>query len=163
MAVPWITPRLPGGRFVLGVVDAARQEHALRQRLCGVCGRRHGPRMVVLARERDLGRGLSAEPPLHPWCATYTAAVCPAVSGHLQHYRATPRPGFEPVEGPAGTPHYVRDERQAAARRGAPTEPWFAVWLNTYDLVRDPLTASWAASWQGRTPLRIRPLSATGR
>jgi hypothetical protein len=162
MAVPWITPRLPDGRHLLGVVDAGRQRQALLQGLCGVCGRAHERRMVALARPRDLARQLVAEPPLHPVCARYTTQACPAVGGRMQHYRSTPRPLPDPVAVPGGIGYYVvEDQEQAASRRGAPADRWFAVWLSGYDTVWDPNTRTLSASWQAHEPLRIRPV-ATG-
>ena len=69
------------------------------------------------------------------------------VSGRMARYRATP-----PQLGPA-----MQVEQDTASRLGAPAEPWFAVWLTKYRVVRDH--GSLAASYADIEPLRIRPIT----
>jgi hypothetical protein len=145
LVVPWITARTGDGRHLFGAIDSNRKDRALQERLCGVCGRRLGERLVLLLRLSDLPRRCSAEPALHPVCAAYTVAACPMVGGHLDHYRTTPQHLDPTMIPPADAP----------ARRGAPAEPWFAVWLRGYKVSTDHGTL--AASYAGHTPLRIRP------
>ncbi len=147
LAVPWITPRTGDGRHLFGAVDADRKDQALLRRLCGVCGRRHDERLVLLMRLSDLPRQCTAEPALHPTCTAYTIAACPMVGGRLDHYRTTPQALDPTMIRPVDSP----------ARRGAPAEPWFAVWLPGYTVITDH--GALAASYAGSTPLRIRPIT----
>ncbi|CAO5150937.1 conserved hypothetical protein [Frankia sp. AiPs1] len=147
LVVPWITARTGDGRYLFGAVDSDRRDRALRGRLCGVCGQPLDERLVLLLRLSDLPRRCSAEPALHPVCTAYTVAACPMVGGRADHYRTTVLPldatMFPPADGPG--------------RRGAPAEPWFAVWLRGYEVITDH--GALAASYSGRTPLRIRPVA----
>lgn len=147
LAVPWITPRTADGRFLFGLVDRDRMEQALLRRWCGVCGRPLNDRLVVLMRLSDLPRRCTNEPALHPQCAAYTIAACPMVSGRLSHYRATPH-HLDPTMAPPP---------DTDARRGAPAEPWFAVWLTEYRVITDH--DNLAASYAHIRPLRIRPIT----
>ncbi len=147
LVVPWITPRTGGGRHLFGAVDRDRKDRALLLRLCGVCGRRLDERLVLLMRLSDLPRQCTAEPALHPACAAYTIRACPMVGGRLDHYRSTPL-HLDPTMTPPA---------DSSARHGAPVEPWFAVWLRSYEVITDHGTL--AASYVGSTPLRIRPIT----
>jgi hypothetical protein len=149
MAVPWITPRGDDGRYLFGALHPIRQRHALLNRGCQVCGRRLDDRLVLLMRLRDLPRQRTSEPGLHPVCAAYTAAVCPMVAGGMRRYRSTP------MRLPAG----MASAPDAPARLGSPAEPWFAVWLTSYQPVIDPINDEPAASYTGIRPLRIRPIT----
>lgn len=149
LVVPWVTPRTVDGRHLLGAVDAARVRTAIQQRLCGVCGRSLGSRLVLLVRESDLARFASTEPALHPHCAAYTTAACPMIAGQLSHYRTSAQP-----IGP-GALHGA----DADKRRGAPAEPWFAVWLTRYDATT--VHGHPAASYLLAPTLRIRPTERT--
>lgn len=145
LVVPWITPKLPDGRYVFGSIEQTYAEHSLVHRLCGVCGHRLAPQpIVLLLRASDLPRQCTSEPGLHPQCAAYTAAACPMVNGTLATYRSTPVPGV-PVT------------QDSSARRGARAEQWFSVWLNDYHVVVDH--GHLAASYRGEQPLRIRPIA----
>jgi hypothetical protein len=147
LAIPWITPRAANGRYLFGAVDRDRQHRALRERLCGVCGRPLDERLVLLLRLSDLPRQCTAEPALHPACAAYSSAACPMVNGHLGHYRTTPQALDSTMISSEGS----------EGRRGAPAEPWFAVWLHNYQVVT--VDGTLAASYAGSTPLRIRPIT----
>ncbi|WP_239313062.1 hypothetical protein [Frankia sp. Cj3] len=147
LVVPWITPRTGNGRHLFGAVDGNRKDHALLGRLCGVCGRRLDERLVLLLRLSDLPRRCTAEPALDPICLAYTAAACPMLGGRLDHYRTTPQ-ALDPTMAPPA---------DSSARRGAPAEPWFTVWLRSYKVIADHGTI--AASYAGSTPMRIRPLT----
>jgi len=149
LAVPWITARAEG-RYLFGAIDRDAAHTALLQRLCGVCGRALGDRLVLFLRLSDLSRQRTNEPAVDPACAAYTARACPMVNGRLGHYRTTAL-RLDPTTTQSG---------QSSARRGAPAEPWFAVWLTAYDVVVDHGTL--AASYAGRRPLRIRPVRQPG-
>lgn len=147
LVVPWITPRTADGRYLFGSVDHDRMEHALLRRWCGVCGRPNADRLVLLMRLSDLPRRCTSEPPLHPQCAAYTITACPMVAGRLDHYRSTPR-RLDATMAPAP---------DSAARQGSPAEPWFAVWLDGYEVVTDH--GNLAASYADRRPLRFRSIT----
>jgi hypothetical protein len=69
------------------------------------------------------------------------------IAGRQSHYRKSP-PQVE---------DRVDDAPAANARQGASAEPWFAVWLTTYEVVTDH--GNLAASYVGVRPLRIRALT----
>ena len=146
LAVPWITPRTDDGRWLFGSVWRHRLDQCLLQWLCGVCGERHAERMVLLMRLSDLAARCSAEPPLHPECAHYTIRACPMVAGRLRHHRQSPARLDDTMVGAS----------DAALRRGAPAEPWFAVWLDDYRVVT--FHGHNAASYAHVEPLRVRPV-----
>ncbi|OLZ50337.1 hypothetical protein BS330_28810 [Amycolatopsis keratiniphila subsp. nogabecina] len=146
LVVPWTTPRTASGRFLFGTVSADHVRKAIRNRLCGVCGRTLTQPLVLLLRESDLPLRASTEPALHPVCAAYTSSACPMIAGRLDHYRSSPRtldPGML-----TGT--------DSTARLGATAEKWFAVWLSRYDVVT--LYGNLAASYLLTSPRRIRPV-----
>jgi hypothetical protein len=148
LAVPWVTARGADGRFLFGALDRQRQEHAIGQHRCQVCGRALGTRTVLLIRLSDLPRKATSEPGLDPVCAAYSAAACPMIAGRMSHYRSSP---------PTMHPDSVLVGHQAQ-RYGAKAEPWFAVWLKTYEpriTDRDQPVASYA----GLPVLRIRPIT----
>jgi len=147
LVVPWVTPRTQDGRYLLGAVRGDRIARALRERLCGVCGRPLEDRMVLLMRLSDLPRQATVEPALHPQCAAYTTAACPMVAGRVSHHRTTPMRLDATMAASA----------DASARAGAPAEPWFAVWLSTYRLT--VVHGELAASYAEIRPLRIRPIT----
>ena len=50
---------------------------------------------------------------------------------------------------------------QELLRQSAPAEPWFAVWVAAYTVIRHPVRPdTLAASWLRLPPLRIRALPA---
>ena len=148
LVVPWITPRTGDGRYLFGSIDRDRQDQALRRRWCGVCGLPLQDRLVLMMRLSDLGRRCTNEPALHPWCAAYTSTACPMIAGRLDSYRASL---------PKLDEHMVA-AADCAARQGAAAEPWFSIWLASYELVTNE--GGLAASYAGSTPLRIRPIPA---
>lgn len=148
LVVPWITPRAGDGRYLFGVLDPVRQHAALTRRLCQVCGRPLGRRLVLLMRASDLPRRCTAEPGCDPQCCAYVQAACPMVAGRMSHYRSSPpRLGPDMVPAP-----------DTAARLGKPAPAWFAVWLSEYRVVVDPLDGGLVASYAHIQPLRIRPV-----
>lgn len=123
LAVPWITARTGDGRHLFGAVDADRKDQALLRRLCGVCGRRHDERLVLLMRLSDLPRQSTAEPALHPTCTAYTIAAYPMVGGRLDHYRTTPQVLDSTMIPPADSPAPRPTRRPAGARPPSPGSP----------------------------------------
>jgi hypothetical protein len=171
MVVPWVTASAADGRPVFGQIDATRHDSCLMRRLCQVCGDALGDRTVLLVRDRDLRNQFTAEPGLHPWCAAYTMRACPMVAGRMDHYRRTPR---STTAGPLPRPPHAEDDvlsalvdlavlleransiSQSAARRGAPAEPWSAIWVPRYDVIRDPATRTLSASFAHTPVLTVR-------
>ncbi|MEW2507618.1 hypothetical protein AB0878_44880 [Amycolatopsis sp. NPDC047767] len=147
LVVPWITPRTPDSRYLLGTVDVDRMNACLQRRRCGVCGRDLVDRTVLLLRLSDLPRACTNEPGLHPVCAAYTIKACPMVGGRMTQYRRSPRLlGPEHSTGP-----------DAQQRLGAPREPWFSVWVGSYDLIE--ADGNLAASYAKLGALRVRPIN----
>jgi hypothetical protein len=147
LVIPWITPRAEDGRHLLGAVDRDRITRALREWLCGVCGKPLERPMVLLMRLSDLPRQGTVEPALHPQCAAYTIAACPMVAGRRDHHRSTPIRLDQNMVQASDTP----------ARLGAPAEPWFAIWLSSYRLTS--IEGHLAASYAGSTRFRIRAIT----
>ncbi|RBQ21547.1 hypothetical protein DP939_02225 [Spongiactinospora rosea] len=134
LVVPWISVHHADGRATLGAVHGSRVDTCLRGRRCQTCGEHLGDRLVVLVRPQDMTDRYTAEPAMHPECAAYSIAACPMTNGQMDHYRPTPRhlagrscdiPGCDC----AG---WVAAE-DATARRNAPAEPYYAVWLRLTD------------------------------
>lgn len=148
LVVPWTTPETQDGRYVFGSLHP-RFRDALKRRLCGVCGSALTRPMVLLMRLSDLPFKATSEPALHPQCSRYTTLACPMVAGHKSHYRSTP------IRLDSSMTHAADIE----SRLGAPAEPWFAVWLNDYDVIE--LNGTPAASYREIEPLRIRPINFT--
>ena len=144
--IPWISART-STRVLFGAIDQQRATTALRQRLCGVCGQALHDRLVLLMRLSDLPRHRTNEPPLHPWCAAYSTTACPMLAGQMRRYRSS---------GPALAASML-PASDTAARRGAPAEPWFAVWLSAYDLAADG--ENLVAVFTPDQVLRIRPIT----
>src|SRR5437773_2000102 len=144
LVVPWITPRAGDGRYLFGVLDPARQHAALTGRLCQVCGRPLGRRLVLLMRAQDLPRRCTAEPGCDPTCCAYVQAACPMVAGRMSHYRSSP-PRLGPDMVPAAA---------TAARLGKPAPAWFAARPSEYRGVAHPRDARPVASYPHTRPLR---------
>jgi hypothetical protein len=168
MAVPWVTPPLPDGRHPFGVIDHDRQATCLREFLCQVCARQLERPIVILCRDSDLGRRMTAEPGLHPSCAWYASRACPMVAGRMKHHRRS----LPNIPGaPVGSPNPDDDDpltsmltaidaaQQAVARLGRPAERWSAVWVSGYSVVWDDATRSLSASWTEAQVLKVRPIT----
>jgi hypothetical protein len=146
LAVPWVTGRTADGRYVFGALDSARQQQAIHHHLCQVCGRRLPRPHILLMRLADLGNQRTSEPGLDAVCSAYTQRACPMVAGRLSHYRSSP---------PSGGDYSV--EVAQPARLGAPAEPWFAVWVETYHPVT--INGTLYASYAGTSARRIRSIT----
>lgn len=147
IAVPWITPRTSDGRFLFGLKNAERHRRCLVHHRCQICGRRLAHPLVLLASHSDLPRRRTREAGVHPSCAEYSLRACPAV-GDLTRPPSALRSPFNvntASGGHTGLP-------------GALSEPWYALWLRDYNVVIDPATGAWTASWAHTVSLRIRPL-----
>jgi hypothetical protein len=155
LVVPYLTPRAADdGRFLFGAIDPRKLAHCLTGRLCQICGLPLGRPMVLQLRQRDLPRQCVSEPPSHPVCANYTTQACPMIAGRMDHHRSTLM----------RLDHTMAHAPDAAARLGQPAEVWYAVWLDTYRPIIDPINGMPAASYAGIPPRRIRritPASST--
>lgn len=152
LVVPYITAQSADGRFLFGAIDPRRLIDCLTGYRCQVCGRRLERPVVLLMRQRDLTRQCVSEPACHPVCAAYTAKACPMVAGRMDHYRATPvHLGEELAHAP-----------DTAVRLGKPAEVWYAVWLDGYHTIIDPINGLPAASFAGTRPRRVRRITPTG-
>ncbi|MER7471233.1 hypothetical protein [Micromonospora sp. NPDC000018] len=153
--VPWITARTPDGRYRFGAVDLDRQNRALTDGLCQICGAQLGARIVFAMRDSDLRLLVSPEPGMHPVCAAYSATACPMLAGRMGHYRTTSLAGQLADLGvlPQGDP--------ASLRAGAPAEPWQLVWVTGYRPFTNPLTDQLAALLLPEQILRVRPIGTT--
>ncbi|WP_204301143.1 hypothetical protein [Actinoplanes campanulatus] len=148
LAVPWITARGVDGRYLFGALDGVRQQQAVWQHRCQVCGRRLGDRSILLMRLSDLGRQSTTEPALDPVCAAYSAVACPMIAGRMARCRSTPAP----------LGHGLAAAVDQSARLGAPAEPWFAIWLHRYEPIDGP-NGQPHASYRNIRPLRLRPIT----
>lgn len=154
LVVPVITPRALDGRYLFGKLGDLTQQRCLRRYRCGVCGNPLRDKAVVFARPADLFWQCTSEPAVCPPCAAYSTSACPMLAGRMDRYRATQHPAL------AGIP--VADGEDL--RRGAPVEPWFAVWIRGYTVVEHPAKpGTLAASWAIIPPLRIRPVPITAK
>lgn len=152
LVVPYVTAQAADGRFLFGAIDPRRLIHCLAGFRCQVCGRRLERPVVLLMRRRDLTRQCVSEPACHPVCAAYTTRACPMVAGRMGHYRSTPVRLAEQMTHAADT----------AARLGQPAEVWYAVWLDGYHTIIDPINGLPAASFAGTRPRRVRRITPTG-
>ncbi|MEU4680413.1 hypothetical protein [Micromonospora sp. NPDC023737] len=145
LVVPWITPATRGGRYLFGKVADVAQHQCLTSRLCQVCGHRLPERVVLFARESDLGYQCIAEPRRLPQLHQVQR---PMLAGRRDRYRTSEHRTL------AGIPL-----TGSQMRRAAPAEPWYAVWVRDYDLIRHPAQPGTLAVSLRRIPTRrIRPV-----
>jgi hypothetical protein len=158
LVVPFITMRHRNGKAALGLVDASRLELCLRDRLCGVCGKKMRSKMVFLMRRIDLRRKCSNEAGLCPPCAAYTQTACPMIAGNMVHYRASMSAFVGRRCGDSACPCVagMLPEKQSA-RLGAPADAWYALWTMRYQLVQDD-TGRLAAGFAGLRVLALREI-----
>ncbi|QXV57400.1 hypothetical protein [Amycolatopsis sp. TNS106] len=147
LVVPYITPRTEDGRFLFGRIDRERMQRAVAKRSCGVCGNPLQTPAVLMMRLSDLPHQCTVEPALHPWCAKYTGEACPMIRGRLDRYR-TSSPRLDPN---------MLEAADTELRRGKAAEPWFAAWINAYDVISYHGTL--AASYAKSGARRIRPVT----
>lgn len=73
------------------------------------------------------------------------------IAGRMDHHRATLM----------RLDHTMAHAPDTAARLGQPAEDWYAVWLDTYRPIIDPINGMPAASYAGIPPRRIRRITPT--
>lgn len=75
--IPWFVATLDGGVRDFRIADNALQRHAVRFGCCWICGQRLGANLAFTIGPMCALNRISAEPPGHHDCATYSAQVCP--------------------------------------------------------------------------------------
>lgn len=84
--VPWFVAWV-GGKPEFRAVYAGRAEHAIKDRLCWVCGQKLGRRMTFVIGPMCGINRTTAEPPCHPGCAEWSARNCPFLSNESARRR----------------------------------------------------------------------------
>ncbi|KGT54005.1 hypothetical protein NY96_19685 [Xanthomonas citri pv. fuscans] len=106
------------------VIDPGKWQHAVRRRLCGVCGSPLGARLAFVGGPLSIRNRLFNDLPMHRDCATYAMRACPFLAAprfafarklpehtHVNESVSTDRPerfglgiarDFQLVRGPAG-------------------------------------------------------------
>lgn len=84
--VPWFVAWVDG-KPEFRAVYAGRAEHAIKDKLCWVCGNKLGKlKTFVIGPMCGINRTTS-EPPCHPGCAEWSARNCPFLSNERAHRR----------------------------------------------------------------------------
>jgi hypothetical protein len=151
LIVPKITLCHLDGTPILGEVDFSIVGDFLLAQQCQLCGMRiNSPRgtAVVMARPADFERGLVNEPAQHPWCADYSAQLCPMLSGRLDQYRTNPRSQRERCGDPRC---HCADwgPLEMWLRAGQPADPWYSVAFPMADYRVDVITLPGGAVMTG--------------
>ena len=87
--IPWFVADLPDGTRDFRIAGEEKQLIATRDKLCWVCGTRLGAYMTFVIGPMCAVNRLSAEPPCHRDCATYSAQVCPFLVNPSMRRRPT--------------------------------------------------------------------------
>jgi hypothetical protein len=160
LVVPWISVESGDGRHLLGNIHRRRAQLCARDRLCQTCGQPLTRPAVAFVRQRDLDKGWTAEPAMHPECATYSAKACPMVNGTMSHHRRTPADVSTltcQVDGcECGGWTNSPDQQH---RAGAPAEPYYALWLRDLVTAVNPQGEVIGVGWQPDHVLRTRPVT----
>lgn len=159
LVVPYIS--VQGSAMVaLGSVHRTRVVECILANLCQVCGGDLTRPMVVFATQSGVDRRYSGEPPVCGPCAGYSAAACPMLNGRQKAYRIPDRHVGTKCDKPgcdcAGW--VFSDDDTAGARAGQVAEPWFAVWLPSFQVAVNDRREVHGVAWRGIEPLRIRPV-----
>ncbi len=143
MVVPIITlAHRDRARPVWGKLDLDRQQHALRHRLCQICGEPLTDPVVLYIRPADYLRGVAAEPGMHPECAHYSRQACPMLAGTQHRYNPssnnTRRCSDPECRCRYWAPH--EPDLAASARTASAAEAWYEAWirLSDYHLTTSP-------------------------
>jgi hypothetical protein len=75
--IPWFVAELAGGIRDFRVADSAKRVSALRDKLCWVCGQNLPAKVTFALGPMCSINRITAEPPVHLECATYSAQACP--------------------------------------------------------------------------------------
>lgn len=143
LVIPYITLCHSGRRLpVWGVNDPLRVAHALRERLCQICGHPLRDLFIAIIRPADFLLGICSEPGCHPECSKYSRAGCPMLAGTTNAYRSQPSPNSRPCGDPRCLCRAWSHTPSAHQRYGNPAEAWYAAWirLSDYQLIHTPAT-----------------------
>lgn len=153
--IPWFVATIDG-KPDFRVIERGRIEYALRNPVCWVCG---GPRSALLPAAFVIGpmcavNRISAEPPSHLECATYSATHCPFLTIPKMVRREKGVPGEAKV--PAG----VSIRRNPGVALVWLTRRWRVVRAGDGYLfdVGEPLETGWYA--EGRAASRDEVLAS---
>jgi hypothetical protein len=98
--VPWFVAWIDGSPDHR-IADADKRIQAIRRRLCWVCGKPLGAYLSFLIGPMCAVNRVTAEPPSHRDCATFSARVCPFLTTPRMRRRETGIP--DEVTNPGGT------------------------------------------------------------
>jgi len=161
LVVPWVSVILADGTPVLGNLHGTRADKAFLDKLCQICGEKMTRPIVLFSSESSHSRGRTSEPGMHPECAAYSAKSCPMVNGRMKAWQVSDRTEGQPCPDPdCGRAGWVNDG--GGPTPGAPAEPWFAVWVEDYQVGIGTDGRPNAAVYANVAPLKVRPLSAAG-
>lgn len=165
LVVPYVALTI-GDRIHFGQTRGMKAARCIIDGLCQVDGKPLGAApFLFLGTQSAIDEGFSSEAPLHPECAAYSAKACPMLNGAMRHYAKHDR---SHTGEPCGDPGcdcggWVSDP---ADKAGAPSEPWFQIWVSGYQLgVTDdtkPLTLETfnGAVFKGQI-IKTRPIRRT--
>src|SRR5258708_1131539 len=89
--VPWFVAWIDGVPD-FRVIGGGKLPHAVREKLCWVCGQPLGGFMAFMIGPMCAVNRISSEPPSHRECAVYSARVCPFLSNPEMKRRETNLP-----------------------------------------------------------------------
>jgi len=75
--IPWFVAKLPDGTRDFRIAEGYKNELAVRNKLCWVCGERLGRYMAFVIGPMCVVNRVTAEPPCHLDCAEFSATACP--------------------------------------------------------------------------------------
>jgi len=155
--VPHVSVTLADCRPVFGAVPRSKALRCITDGLCQICGQKLGRPVVVLATAVQVEERYTAEAALHPECAAYSAKACPVVAGERTGLRAPDRHIEQSCNvADCGCAGWV--DTEGGGVRGRPVGPWFAVWLDTYEIGVDEHGQVQGLAWRRFEPRRVRPV-----
>ena len=77
---PWFVAMLPDGTRDFRVADPSKLIQAIKRKLCWCCGQPLGKHMAFVIGPMCAVNRVSAEPPSHRDCASYSVRACPFLS-----------------------------------------------------------------------------------
>ena len=102
---PFFVPR-KDGKNLFQFYDAVKREHALKQNLCGVCGKKNTRRYAFITGPEGAASRCSSEAPMHLACAEYSLQVCP----HLKFEKTQRRELREEEKNTLETPGFIAEK-----------------------------------------------------
>lgn len=149
--VPWFVSWIRG-KPEFRAASARKQERALKEKRCWVCGGGYGHRFAFVLGPMCVVNRINAEPPSHEECADFSAKACPFLSKPAMRRRENDLPP-EVVEPPG---HMIRRNPGVAC-----------VWVTRYYrmvdagdgrplfMVGDPLAVRWYAEGRAATRAEV--------